>query len=311
MTRTDAQRAAKAHNQRRRRRLMAYGQWQPMVDAEPARQHVLRLQSGGLSVASQSAKTGVPFTTLCGLLYGSSPYPPSKRIRTETAAAILSFTPTLDDYPAGARIDSTGTIRRLRALAHMGWTSPTIGKRIPYSAPRTIEQVGRATKLTAQLARSVRDVYTELSSVAAEDMGVTPWVARRRRNYATAQGWAPPTAWDDDTIDDPNAIPEWTGHCGTDHGWWIHSTKKIPACPPCLAAHEQWRQERAGLAPADWYRAVGQARAEASNREAELAEDGRELMRLGATYETAADRLGVTRQHLQQAMRRHPEQTAA
>ncbi|MFE9738868.1 hypothetical protein [Streptomyces sp. NPDC006477] len=307
MTRTEAQRAAKTHNQRRRRRLMAYGQWQPMVDAQPARQYVLRLQAGGLSLASQAAKTGIPVPTLCGLLYGKNPYPPSKRIRSETAAAILSFTPTLDDYPAGARIDATGTVRRLRALAHLGWTSPTIGDRLPCSAPRTIEQAGRSPKLTAQLARSVRAVYTELSNVAAEEMGVTPWIARRRRNYAIAQGWAPPAAWDDDTIDDPNAQPDWTGFCGTDRGWWTHRLEHITVCEPCQAAHDQWLQDRKHLSQGERYQALGRARAEASNRGAAIAEDARELMRLGADYETAAQRIGVTRNHLQQELLRHPE----
>ncbi|MFF0277504.1 hypothetical protein [Streptomyces sp. NPDC004330] len=311
MSRTEAQRAAKTHNQRRRRRLMAYGQWQPMVDAEPARQHALRLQAGGLSIAAQAAKIGVPVPTLCGLLYGKNPYPPSKRIRPETAAAILSFTPTLDDYPAGARIDATGTVRRIRALAHLGWTSPTINDRLPCSAARTIEQVGRSPKLTVQVARSVRAVYRELSNVAAEETGVTPWIAQRRRNYAIAQGWAPPAAWDDDTIDDPNAQPDWTGFCGSDRGWWTHRLEKIPACQPCQDAHDDWLQERKHLSPADRYRALGVARGEASNRGAAIAEDARELMRLGADYETAAARIGITRNHLQQELLRHPEPAAA
>lgn len=308
MIRTDAQRAAKSHNQRRRRRLMAYGQWQPMVDAEPARQYVLRLQSSGLSIATQAEKTGVPLPTLCGLLYGKRPYPPSKRIRTETAAAILSFTPSLDDYPDGARIDATGSVRRIRALAHLGWTTPAIAVRQPFGTARTIEQVGRSPKLTAQLARCVRDTYTKLSSVTAEDMGVTPWIAQRRRNYATAQGWAPPSAWDDDTIDDPDAIPDWTGFCGTDRGWWTHRIETIPVCTACETAHAEWlaairhldRRERSVL--------LGRAKAQASNRGAAIAENARELLRLGETPEAAAERIGVTWHHLQQELRRHPEQ---
>lgn len=308
MTRTDAQRAAKAHNQRRRRRLIAYGQWQPMVDAEPARQYALRLQSSGLSLATQAEKTGVPLPTLCGLLYGKSPYPPSKRIRTETATAILSYTPTLDDYPAGARIDATGSVRRIRALAHLGWTTPTLATHLSFGTARTIEQAGRSQKLTAQLGRSVRDVYTKLSSVTAEDMGVTPWIARRRRNYATAQCWAPPTAWDDDTIDDPAALPDWTGFCGTDRGWWAHRIEHIPVCKACAQAHADWLAAIRHLTPRERSVLMARSRAEASSRGAAIAENARELLALGETYETAAARIGVSRNHLQQELLRHPEQ---
>lgn len=47
--------------------------------------------------------------------------------------------------------------------------------------------------------------------------------------------------------------------------------------------------------------------AAAASREADLAHDGRELLRHGADTEQAAERLGVTRNHLQQALLRHPD----
>ncbi|MFJ8016190.1 hypothetical protein [Streptomyces sp. NPDC096339] len=211
MTRTAAQRAARAHNQRRRRRLMAYGQWEPMVDAEPAREHVTRLQHNGLALHVQAAKTGVPLPTLCGLLYGKAPYPPSKRIRTETAAALTSFTPTLDDYPAGARVDATGTIRRVQALAVLGWTTRAISAYVTCVSPKTLEQLGRTgrdSKVTAQLARAVRDFYVKKSHLPISADEISPWVAERRRNHAARLGWVRPAMWDDDAIDDPDAEPQ-------------------------------------------------------------------------------------------------------
>jgi predicted DNA-binding protein (UPF0251 family) len=49
------------------------------------------------------------------------------------------------------------------------------------------------------------------------------------------------------------------------------------------------------------------ARAAATTREADLAHDARELMRVcGLTTEQAAERLDVTRPHLHQALKRHP-----
>jgi hypothetical protein len=42
-----------------------------------------------------------------------------------------------------------------------------------------------------------------------------------------------PDHWDDDTIDDPNAVPEYTGRCGSIVGALIHLRESIPMCPPC------------------------------------------------------------------------------
>jgi DNA-binding phage protein len=51
------------------------------------------------------------------------------------------------------------------------------------------------------------------------------------------------------------------------------------------------------------------ARASATTREADLAHDARELLRLDVGIEQVAERLGVTRNHLQQALLRNPETT--
>jgi len=311
VTSDQALRDAKARWMRRRRRLIGYGQWQPFVDAEPVRQHVKAIQATGMSVDNLSTVTQISASNLGRLLYPNCGRPPIAKMRTETADTLLAYWPTLDDYSDAAVIDATGTRRRTRALAAMGWPVTRIHSHIGFCSVKTLEEARAATHVTARLARAVRDFYTWASVGSAEDHGIIPWLAKRGRTYASRQGWEDPSVWDEDTIDDPNAYPEWTGHCGTDRGWWTHRIEHIPVCAPCQAAHDEWLQERKHLSPAERYRELGRARGEASNRGASIAEDARELMRLGADYEVAAQRIGVTRQHLQQELCRHPEQTAA
>ncbi|MFJ5785390.1 hypothetical protein [Streptomyces hydrogenans] len=171
-----------------------------------------------------------------------------------------------------------------------------------------MSEIHRAERLLATTAHAVAVAYNAVWNEDPQRHGVSQQAACRFRNYAWTNGWAPPAAWDDDTLDDPDAIPDWTGFCGTDRGWWTHRIEHIPVCPACEQAHTDWlaaikhlpRRERAVL--------VGRAQAQAHNRGAAIAENARELLALGETYETAAARIGVSRNHLQQELLRHPEQ---
>lgn len=308
MTTTQAVREAKNRWARRRRRLIGYGQWEPFTDAQPARDHVLAIQASGMGIAGISARTRVSRGSLDHLLYGSHPYPPAVQIRTENAEALLAYWPALDDYDDRAVIDATGTRRRTQALAASGWSSKAIHARIGISSIQTIERLRGRTKVTARLARAIRDLYDEVSAKTAEDYGVTPWLAARTRTYANKHRWAGPEAWDPDTIDNPDAHPDWTGCCGTDRGWWTHTINNIPACLCCETAHRAWLDERSSLPKVERFRQLAHARAAASTRGDALAHDAREVMRVsGLDIEQAAERLGVTRNHLQQVLLRHPE----
>ncbi|MFI6854534.1 hypothetical protein [Streptomyces sp. NPDC050416] len=308
MTTDQAIREAKNRWARRRRRLIGYGQWQPFTDAEPARRHVLAIQATGMGLAGIAKHTGVNRGSLDHLLYGSPPIPPAAQIRTENAQALLAYWPSLDDYEDRAIIDATGTRRRMQALAVAGWPSKAIHQRVQVGNFQTIEKLRARTKVTARLARVIRDFYDEVSAKTAEDYGVEAWVAGRTRTYAAKAQWAGPEAWDPDTIDDPEAQPDWTGCCGTDRGWWMHSINDIPACPRCETAHADWLAERRDLPAKERWRQLALAKGAASNRGANLAHDARELMRIsGLTYDQVAERLGITRQHLYQELTRHPD----
>lgn len=207
MTTSQAIREAKNRWARRRRRLIGYGQWQPFTDAAPVREHVLAITASGMGINRIAERTGVRRGTLDHLLYGTGDFPPAVRIRTESAETLLAYWPSLDDYDDHTVIDGTGTRRRMQALAAAGWTAHAVQRCIGIAHPQTFERLCHRDKVTARMARAVRDFYTEFSSKRPEENGVEPWIAERARTHAARKGWVGAGAWDDDTIDDPQFGP--------------------------------------------------------------------------------------------------------
>jgi hypothetical protein len=201
-----AHRAAHARWARKRRRLIGYGLWQPFADAEPVRQHLVSLKDGGMPLSRISAATGVHISALGACLYGTAKHPPSRQIRTESAQAVLAFHPTLDDYPPLAAIDVTGSLRRLRALAALGWTVRSVAAAAGCGAARFSRLTYTAT-VSAETARLIRDTYDRLWMRQPTDDEVEPAVALRTRRRAADLDWASPLAWDEQAIDDPKARP--------------------------------------------------------------------------------------------------------
>jgi hypothetical protein len=96
-------------------------------------------------------------------------------------------------------VDPTGTIRRLQALAALGWPQPELA-RLLGCHPRALGQLGRRSQMVhAGTARNVAVLYDELS------MRIGP--SQRARNRASTLGYIPPLGWAEGTIDDPHARP--------------------------------------------------------------------------------------------------------
>jgi hypothetical protein len=262
------------------------------VPAAPARAHLhkLHIHMGWKTLAT---RTRLDYRTLVQIYRGER-----ITIRRTTAQKILTV-PAADNRDAGIYLDATGSIRRVRALQAIGHSTQTIADACKTGRAK-IELIvnGKQPTVREMLASKIRHAYSHLSE--------QPGRSVRGRNRAHREGWAPPGAWDD--IDDPAAMPDWTGHCGADRGWWLHSINNIPACARCQEAHDGWLAERRDLPAAERWRQLALAKGAASNRGAILAADARELMRItGLTTEQAAERLGVTKAHLYQELLRHPE----
>ncbi|WP_392750618.1 helix-turn-helix domain-containing protein [Streptomyces sp. LN590] len=269
------------------------------TDAAAVAEHVRQLSATGWShrqIADAAQCSERIITSLALGTYAST--------RADLATRILAAQPRIALAPPTSYVDATGTIRRIRALVAVGHSIKAVAEAVGIHKTSLGRIVNHEhARLTARHAQSVARVYKRLSTLQGD--------SAHARMRAARLGWAPPAAWDDDTLDDPSATPDWTGFCGTDRGYWTHKLQKLPMCPPCAAAHQQWIDDHANLDPVVRNQQQFAARAAAGTRGADIAHDGRELMRLGCDYEQAAARLGVTRQHLQQELQRHPEKAAA
>jgi hypothetical protein len=220
-----------------RRRAIAYGRWQPFVDAEPVRQHIRSLGEFGIGWIRLAKLAGVSTGGVSKILYGDRRrgLAPTKRVRPETALKLLSVEPSLDNVGARAAVDGAGTRRRLQALVAAGWTQSELARRLGMNRSnfaRTI--VGDLVH--AGTHRAAISLYDQLWRLDPTGHGVPAHRAEAARRIAAANRWAPVGAWDDDVIDDPAAFPDWTGRCGTPEGYSAHYRIRVPLCQPCREA---------------------------------------------------------------------------
>jgi transcriptional regulator with XRE-family HTH domain len=195
------------------RRQQAYGRWQPWVDAEPARRHVRHLKKSGLGYRRIAELSGTTGPLIFRLLHGtkSTGKPPTRSLRAATAARILAVQPVLDVIAEGAKIDATGTRRRLQALVAAGWTQSRIAEQLGMT-PGTLSTVIRSARTTGKTARAVAGLYERMwNLVPPQGTALERGAVKRARAIAARYSWAPPLAWDDETIDDPAAEPEGVG----------------------------------------------------------------------------------------------------
>lgn len=120
-----------------------------------------------------------------------------EQVQRHTAFRIGSL--TLNDVYAQAsgNVPSVGAVRRVQALMALGWRKADLqAEGIPSG-----QLITRSRDLiNVEAWRQVRDIYDRLS--------MAPGPSDTARDRAAARGYAPPLAWDDETIDDPRATPQ-------------------------------------------------------------------------------------------------------
>lgn len=154
--------------------------------------------------------------------------------------------------PKGSRVPMHGSMRRLNALRYAGWPCKTaiadlldIGE---YARGLGALSSGKRKFVFYNTHLKIKEVYEKHIDVDPVDWGVPPHDALLATVWAMKCGAAPAHCWDEDTIDDPEAIAEWTGLCGTARGYRIHirqairATPKHFACVPCLKANTVYKR---------------------------------------------------------------------
>lgn len=190
-----------------RRRLNAYGR-PAYIDATPARTHVRRLGAQGMGWKRVARAAGLSPSTVWKLMYGDPARgrQPNKRVKPATAAKILAVELDLAD---GAKIDATGTRRRLQGLVAIGYSQSYLARRLGIHPGNFGTMFHHRGQVVVATARAVADLYDELSMTPRQAVDQRTKISiSRAKNQAARSMWLPPLAWDDDTIDDPAAQPE-------------------------------------------------------------------------------------------------------
>lgn len=163
------------------------------IDATEATNHVQALIALGWTQAAIAQTTGVGTTIVVSLANNAQ-----RTIRPDHAAAILSIQPG-SRPTANYWTNPTGTVRRIRALAAIGWpvytTAQAIG--VDQSGLNAIAS-GRRNHIPRHVAEAIAALYIQRSR--------QPGPSDITRARAARNDWHGPLAWDD--IDDPDATPE-------------------------------------------------------------------------------------------------------
>lgn len=157
------------------------------------RAHVLRLRDLGWTWEQIGEAAGVSTWTANMLGIGRT-----RHLLPETHDALLAV-PLI---PRGSHrgVDSTGTRRRVQALAWMGWPCAEVARRAGTTRQALATLMLPHRRPSFALALRVAAVYEELC--------MRPGPSKVAAGKARGLGFAPPLAWDSDTIDDPDAEPD-------------------------------------------------------------------------------------------------------
>jgi plasmid maintenance system antidote protein VapI len=167
------------------------------TDATQTRHHIERLTAAGWSQAQIARSAGLAGRTINDIVHGAP------AVAKTTASAVLSI--PIGAPPMDARhIDPTGSVRRVRALVAIGWPIAQLAPRFGlYETALGRIANGRHPQIRADTAAVIAREYRRLARI--------PGPSTRARNDAARKGWAGPTAWDDNSIDDPDTRPDTGG----------------------------------------------------------------------------------------------------
>jgi DNA-binding Xre family transcriptional regulator len=163
------------------------------VPAAAVLDHIRHLLARPMSYGQIAALSGVAASTIRELHVGEQ-----KRLHRENVAKILAV--SLNAEITQGNVPAIGAARRLQALYARGHFIYTIAEEAGISRD-TVHGLatGRWQSIDHSRFEGICRAYDKLSMTTGKS-----WKARR---IAERNGWAPPLAWDDETIDDPAATP--------------------------------------------------------------------------------------------------------
>lgn len=192
---------------RARRAAIRAGAWQPYVDAEPVRQHILLLQEQGFSVNRIALLIGGSDWDIQRFLRACKDRGRKRQTSRDLADRILAITP---GEATPAMVSALGSNRRIEALCALGWPVSHIAAHMGWSH-KNLHRMRQQLIIRAESARAVNSTYEELRVKRPSRYGVGKSAVSRAKNMAKARNWAPPKYWDErpGAIDDPHFTPEY------------------------------------------------------------------------------------------------------
>jgi len=146
-------------------------------------------------------------------------------------------------------VDATGSQRRLRALARLGWSVPALERRAGL-ARWALDGVLTSPRVHRGRAELISWLYGELWDREAPLLTSSQrYSAARAKSAAEKAGWPPPMGWDDDEIDiPPRPLPRQLARqlspCGTPAATRRHYRRGEPIDDACRTAERQRWAER-------------------------------------------------------------------
>ncbi len=237
------------------------------VPTDAAVEHLRMLNSEPyyMSYRHIAELAGISKSTITELVRGSRKGQRVRNVHRDIEAAILGVRPVLGAPPEGfkgGRVPALEARRRVRALCALGFPYRFIGEALGYSTYQhanafAVGNVGREY-VHHSFHLKVAEVYDKYADTDPLSFGVPQRSVTLSRRLASEASWAPPSCWDDDTIGDPDAFPEWTGKCGSPYGYYLHREHGIfltkggsVRCVPCreakAEASEMYRTRQAEI----------------------------------------------------------------
>ncbi|MFE9560027.1 hypothetical protein ACFYM0_02820 [Streptomyces sp. NPDC006487] len=244
---------------KRRRYLAQSGKPSRSHDIADVQRHLRRLYyRGGMTARAMAAQSGVSRDTILHVIKGHRMVGGRKVPITCLLQSTIDKLWTVelelppDEVRAGSHLPPLGTRRRLQALNALGYDGVWMAEQLgisPGNLNAMMLSVRSRHYVYAATAHRVAALYDEYQHTDPAGAGRGAWHISTAKTRAAKKGYAPPSCWDEDTIDAPEAQPEWTGACGSTAGHAIHRREGIPVCDACRQARNERILDRAMEAP--------------------------------------------------------------
>jgi len=170
-------RTANSRAEQLRTAALALGRWQPFVDAQPVREHVLRIRGEGLGVRRIAELSGVHRSTIQRLLTTPTQ---SQQIRPLTAERLLKVRSDAEKGSPRRQVDAKDTLGRLEKLIAAGHSIADLARALGRS-PSNLRRTMCRHAVTIQTEASVEALYRMLTANPLShqqretDTGPQPW----------------------------------------------------------------------------------------------------------------------------------------